>query len=72
MDMEASADRSKIPKDVWELIWQTRSPSIARQAWHADVASHVKRRVSVLGERNAVAATHIDHSKLSELGSKRV
>ena len=27
------------------------------------------QRVSVLGERNAVAATHIDHSDVSELGS---
>ena len=38
MDMEASADRSKIPKDVWEPICQTRSPDIARGR-HADVAS---------------------------------
>ena len=33
--------------------------------------SAFSQRVSELGERNAVAATHIDHSKLSELGSTR-
>ncbi len=38
--MEASADRSKIPKDVWEPIWQTRSPRhIEAQALACDVAS---------------------------------
>ena len=32
------ADRSKIPKDVWEWVWQTRSPAL-REAGLACVAS---------------------------------
>ena len=69
----SQASRAKIPKDVREAICQTRSPGIAR----GRLGMRTSRRsvlpsVSLLGERNAVAATHIDHSKLSELGSKRV
>ena len=49
---------------------QTRSPALreAGLACGRRVAAF-SRRVSLLGERNAVAATHIDHSDSFELGS---
>ena len=46
------ADRSKIPKDFWERVWQTRSPALreAGLACGRRVAAF-SQRVSLLGER---------------------
>ena len=64
------ADRSKIPKDFWEPIWQTLS-RIARGRLGMRRVAAFSRQVSLLGNRNAFAATLLTIRTVPELGSTR-